>query len=145
MKTIGRKDQFDFPDLEITELPAKIDTGAYGCALHCHHIEVIEKDGAEVLRFKVLDPGHSHYQDRFFYAKHFSTKRVKSSVGKAENRFAIKTRMIVFGKIYTVTFTLTNRKRMRYPVLIGRKFLKDKFVVDVALKDLSFEMKNKIK
>ncbi|WP_258104141.1 RimK/LysX family protein [Marinoscillum sp. MHG1-6] len=138
---IGRKDKIDLPDFGLMNIPAKIDTGAYGCALHCHEMEVIEQEGKEILRFKVLDPSFEHYTDQFQYAEKFSIKKVKSSVGIAQKRFAIKTKVVIFGQIYTVTFTLTDRKKMKYPVLIGRKFLSNKFVVDVALKDRSYKQK----
>ena len=142
MKTIGRRDHIDLPGLDLFDLPAKIDTGAYGCALHCHLIEVVEKDGQEMLRFQVLDPSHPEYQDRYFYVSSYMIKRVRSSTGIAEKRFAIKTDLALFGKNYKVTFTLTNRKKMKYPVLIGRKFLSRRFLVDVALKNLSLDYKS---
>ena len=141
MKTIGRRDYIDLPAFQLFDLPAKVDTGAYGCALHCHRMEVVEKDGSEVLRFQVLDPSHPEYQDQYFYSDSFAIKVVRSSSGIAEKRFAIKTDLSLFGKNYKVTFTLTNRKKMKYPVLIGRKFLTNRFIVDVALKNLSFDAK----
>ncbi len=145
MHTIGRSDRIDFPNFDLLDLPVKIDTGAYGCALHCHLAEVIEEDGIPILRFKVLDPNHPNYQDQFYYAKNFSFKNVKSSAGITQKRFAIKTTLTIFGKNYKVTFTLANRRKMRYPVLIGRKFLSNKFLVDVALKDMSFKNKKTAK
>ena len=96
----------------------------------------------EVLRFQVLDPSHPEYQERYFYASSYTIKVVRSSTGIAEKRFAIKTDLALFGKNYKVTFTLTNRKKMKYPVLIGRKFLTGRFLVDVALKNLSSILKS---
>jgi hypothetical protein len=145
MKTIGRKDHIDLPALNLFDLPAKVDTGAYGCALHSHQMEVVIENDVEMLRFKVLDPSHPEYQDRFFYMESFTTKVVRSSIGIAEKRFAIKTDLALFGKKYKVTFTLTNRKKMKYPVLIGRKFLNNRFIVDVALKNLSYDIKKSLR
>jgi hypothetical protein len=31
---------------------------------------------------------------------------------------------------------------MKYPILIGRRFLNNKFIVDVHLKNLSFDIKD---
>ncbi len=139
MLVIGRMDYVDFPDWELTGIEAKVDTGAYGCALHCHHVEVIEQSGSPVLRFKLLDPDHPEYNDQYLHATQFSEKKVRSSSGLVEHRYSVKTRIRLFNKNYRTEFSLTDRQQMRYPVLIGRKFLNKRFLVDVSLKDLSFD------
>lgn len=139
---IGRIDKIDLPDLGLFDIECKIDTGAYGNALHCHHIQVLEIDGVQTLSFRVLDPSHPEYADKTYYAKNFSKKAVKSSSGASEDRYIIKTSMILFGKKRLVSFSLTDRANMRFPILIGRKFLTKRFLVDVEKKDLSFKIKN---
>ena len=143
MRTIGRRDHIDLPQLGLNNIEAKVDTGAYGCTLHCHHIEVVKKKGIPVLSFMVLDPEHPEYDDKVYWAETFSEKTVKSSTGEKENRYTIKTELVLFNKRYKVEFSLTNRKKMRYPVLIGRRFLTKRFIVDVRQKDLSFNQKKK--
>jgi len=143
MKTIGRKDKIDLPGFDLQNIPAKVDTGAYGSTLHCHHIELTNRDGKEMLSFKILDPSHSKYEDRVFYAEEFSDKRVKNSGGKTEHRYTVKTEIIIFNNRRTIDFSLTDRNKMKYPILLGRTFLKNYFIVDVRLKDLSFKQKNK--
>jgi cobalt-zinc-cadmium resistance protein CzcA len=54
-----------------------------------------------------------------------------------EDRYSITTTLMLFGQDWPVEFTLTDRGQMRYPVLLGRRFLRKGFVVDVARKDLS--------
>ena len=134
---IGRKEDINLPDLKLKGVDAKIDTGAYSSSIHCHHIELIKKDGKKVLKFKVLDPEHDNYQKRVFLVKSFKTTKVKSSNGKTENRFLIKTDVEVFGKNFKTEFTLTDRSDMKYPVLLGRKFIKQGFIVDVNKYDLA--------
>jgi hypothetical protein len=141
-RAIGRKDKIDLPELGIYDIEAKIDTGAYGCALHCHHIKIITLDGEDVLSFQVLDPSHPEYKKKVFHFKHFDTKKVKSSSGVLELRYTIKTDLIIFNKKYRVVFSLTNRKRMKNPILLGRQFLAKRYIVDVVKKDLSFNEKN---
>jgi len=143
MQIIGRKDRIDFPEFGLANIKAKIDTGAFGCALHCHHIEIVSIDNKRVLKFKVLDPEHTEYEDQVFSSEQFSDKLVKNSGGKAEHRYTIKTLISIFGQNIMVEFSLTNRKSMKYPVLIGRKFLSKKFLVDVQQKDLSYQLKIK--
>ena len=55
-QTIGRREVIDFPSLGLYGIVAKVDTGAYTTALHCHDIR--EEEG--VLYFKLLDPTKIH-------------------------------------------------------------------------------------
>lgn len=139
MKIIGRKDQVDLPELELFGIDMKVDTGAYGNALHCHSIDVI--DGK--LIFTPLDPSYDAFNGRAFKFDEFDTTEVRSSSGETEKRYVIRTRLVIFGKKYRTKFSLTNRIDMRHPILLGRKFIGGKFLVDVKQKDLSFEEKTK--
>ncbi|MEM7110400.1 MAG: RimK/LysX family protein [Bacteroidota bacterium] len=138
---IGRQDKIDFPELGLSNIDAKIDTGAYGSALHCHHIEVLKKGGSEVLTFKLLDPSHPEYDNKVFTFKEFGDRRVKSSSGQSEHRYTIKTQIEIFKKKHNVEFSLTDRANMKYPILLGRKFLNTRYVVDVQLKNVSHNQK----
>ncbi len=141
LQIIGRSDQLDLPDFGLYDVPAKIDTGAYGNAIHASSIRVVEKEGTQQLEFKLLDRRYPQFIDVYHYTTDFTQKKVKSSSGHLEQRFAIKTTLVVFGKRYRVLFSLTNRKKMRFSMLIGRKFLKSRFLVDVNAKNQSFEAK----
>ena len=128
-KIIGRREEIDFPELGLFGITAKIDTGAYTTALHCHDIE--EKNG--VLHFKLLDPSHPEYnrQDQKF--TEYSQKEIKNSFGEIEKRYVIKTVIRLGEKRIKAVISLSDKGKMRYPVLIGRKLLKNRFIVDVAL------------
>ena len=102
-------------------------------------MEIFNKDGEDVLQFQLLDPHHPEFEDRYYFAKSFGMKEVKSSSGVAEKRYTINTEMILFDEIHVLEFSLTDRQEMKYPVLLGRTFLSKKFIVDVARKDLSFK------
>ena len=62
----------------------------------------------------------------------YKLKRVKSSNGEVQERASIKVTVNFFGKKYKSVISLTNRADMKFPMLIGRLFLKDRFLVDVA-------------
>jgi len=127
---IGRREIVDFPELGLTGISAKIDTGAYSNTLHCRDIRIVEKE----LCFKLLDPSHPIYYEKEHCFENFSQKRIKNSSGETEKRYAIKTKIRIAGRTIKSIISLTNRGNMRYPVLIGRRLLKNKFVVDVSLK-----------
>lgn len=130
--TVGRKELVDFPLLGLKAIEAKIDTGAYSTALHAHKIWTELIDGREVLHFELLDPGNPAYQDVILTTARFYRKNVRSSNGRIEKRFIIKTTIVLGGKKRKTDVSLTNREKMRFPVLIGRKVLKNGFLVDVS-------------
>ncbi|UMB59604.1 RimK/LysX family protein [Lutibacter sp. A80] len=132
---IGRTDIVDFPKLELFGIAIKVDSGAYTSSFHCHHIEVENN----ILKCQFLDPEHEKYHEKYFYFKEFIQKKVKSSNGITETRFIITTEIFIFNEIHTIELSLTERGSMMYPVLLGRKFLSKKFIIDTAKKNLSFK------
>ncbi len=128
-KVVGRREIIDFPDLGLFGIEAKIDTGAYTTALHCHDIK--EENG--VLHFKLLDPSHPEYNEQNQKFTNYSMKEIKNSFGEVEMRYIIKTIVKIGRTKIKAVISLTDRGNMRYPVLIGRKLLKNRFVVDVSL------------
>lgn len=141
LQIIGTTDCIDFLDVEIENLPCKIDTGAAISAIHADRIRIIEKNGVDYLAFKLLDKKHPKFNNKEILTSDFTEKRIKNSFGEAENRFQVKLKIRVFDKVYNSSFTLTNRKQMAYPVLLGKKFLKGKFLVDVSQFNLSLKAK----
>lgn len=126
-KKIGRSEGISFPDLNIESIRAKIDTGAYGIALHVDGIEVVD----DKLQFWIGD-----VSNRFEFDK-FKTITVKSSFGIVQKRYSIMTSIKVGDTPYKFYVSLTDRKNMRYPVLIGRRFLyKFNYIVDVRSKNI---------
>jgi len=144
-KTIGRKDKVDFPQLGLKNIPIKMDTGAYTSAIHCRNIEIRAIDGNEVLFFTLLDPSHSQYDNKEYASKNFVERTMKNSFGTSEKRYVIDTSIELFGEKYPIDLSLSDRGEMKFPILIGRRFLMGKFIVDCSRYDLSFKRKKKKK
>lgn len=141
MEIIGRFDKADFAELGIENVDIKLDTGAYTSSIHTHHIREFEQDGQMILEFELFDPSHDLYNKRIFQVKKYKQKVVKSSFGAVEKRFVIFTNILLFGKTYPIQLSLSERKNMRFPILIGRRFIKNKFLVDPAVKNKSYKLK----
>lgn len=129
LSLIGRRELVDFSELKVFGVEAKIDTGAYTTALHCEYIHIHYENSKAFLYF-TLGPG----QEEPYKFEEFSKKNIKNSFGEMEERFVIKTAVTLGGKKIRSTISLTSRYNMKYPVLIGRKMLKGKFLIDVSLK-----------
>ena len=136
-KIIGRTDKVDFPILELLDIDSKIDTGAYTSSIHCKEIQEVD----EILECRFLDPTHPEYNGKKFTFSNYDITAVKSSNGEVEIRYAIRTKIKIFQKTYPITLTLSSRDDMRFPVLIGRKFLSGKFLVDPQIEDQSYNQK----
>lgn len=140
-QVIGRMDRVDLPQFELFDLPCRVDTGAASSALHCHKVKLIEREGIEMISFHLLDPSHPDYEYQEFRTMDFKERVVRNSFGNSESRFVVKTRIELFGRKFRTEFTLSDRAKMTYPVLLGRRALYNRFIVDVAEKDLSYEQK----
>ena len=126
MKYVGRTEKVSFPELGIESTEAKVDTGAYGNALHVDDIFIKENK-----LFFVID-------DKEYIYDKYKTIVVRNSFGKKQKRFSISTKMILGEKHYKIHISLTNRKKMKYPVLIGRRFLrKFEYMVNVKRKNIN--------
>lgn len=138
---IGSTDRIDLPDFGLVDVPCKIDTGALTSSIHCERFRIVEQDGKEYLTFKLLDKRFKDQDRKTLWFDKFMEKRIRSSFGNMEFRYAIKTRVKLFGQSYRITFTLSNRGEMTYPVLLGKRFLKNRFLVDVRQENLSYQQK----
>ncbi len=129
LKIVGRKETISILDLELFELDAKVDTGADSNALHCDDISIDEHG---FVHFTLLDEVHPSYHGKRISMPLYKVKKVKSSNGQVQERPSIEVTVDFFGDRYKTVISLTNRADMKYPMLIGRKFLSKKFLVDVS-------------
>ncbi len=137
LKTIGYIETIDFIDGDLKDIECKIDTGADNCAVHCPRVFIKEIDKEDYLCFTLLDKKRKGYSGVEICTKHFKEKKVKSAIGDFEYRYQVKLKIRFYGKEYLTSFNLSNRGHMKYPVLLGRRFLSNKFLVDVHQKHLS--------
>ncbi len=134
---IGTTDFIDIPKADLHNVPCKIDTGADTSSIHCARIRLRMIDGEDVLCFWLLDKKHSLYNGMEMRTNDFIEKKIRSSFGDYEYRYQVKLPIRLAGKIFKAFFTLSNREHMKFPVLLGKRFLRNKFIVDVSQKDLS--------
>jgi hypothetical protein len=128
LQLIGRRERIALPDIGGVVVEAKIDTGAFRTALHCESCEEVQTEIGPAVKviFNLDEMGN-----KTSYFHKFSLKEVKNSFGQSETRYCIKTRIRIGGRDIRSEVTLTDRSGMKYQVLIGRKTLLRKFLVDV--------------
>ncbi len=131
MDIIGRKTIIQLPQLGGANVRAKIDTGAFRTAVHCESWNVTEVEGKQVLQVTIQweegKPVVLHFDK-------FQKRTIKNSFGQTEERYCVRTLILIHKKKIQSEISFTNRSGMRYPVLLGRKTIGKKFLVDVSLK-----------
>ncbi len=129
VKLIGRLVLISFPDFGLSDIKAKVDTGAKTSSLHCTGITL--SDDSRHVEFHLLDEEHPLYKQNSFRLPVHRIARVRSSNGSVERRVFVMLKVGYDGEVKKSEFSLTDRSDMRYPVLLGRTFLRNGYVVDV--------------
>ena len=117
------------PDYDIQNVRAKIDTGADSSAIWASDIH----EAGGTLSFKLFGPSSGYYTNRLIETRHYSQVRVKNSFGHMETRYKIAMKIRLADRIVKARVTLANRSANRYPVLIGRRMLRGKYLVDASV------------
>lgn len=129
--TIGCLEQVTLPGLIDEVVWAKVDTGAYSGALHCTDIKVVKRGSEKqpVLQFTPLGNDKLATETTDFLITY-----VRSSTGHRVRRYVIDTVIEIRGQKLPIRIGLSDRNKMKRPVLIGRRFLRaNHILVDVQI------------
>ena len=111
-------------------LKARIDTGAQTTSIDARDITPFERDGKQWVRFVCMDGKKEHTLER----KVVKIVQIKRHGKAAQDRYVINMRIILGNVSQLIHVNINDREAYSYPVLIGRNFLRDYFIVDVAKK-----------
>lgn len=125
---IGRAEKVDVLSLGLKDLPAKIDTGADSSSIWAGKVW-LEGDRLNCIFFGPESPYYTG--ETVVFTNNFRLTRVANSFGHKELRYKVKLSIRVKGRLIRATFTLSDRSLKTYPLLLGRRLLKGKFLVDV--------------
>lgn len=115
-------------------LKARVDTGALSSSLNATDLRPFERDGQSWIRFRVPDEEHPDGGE-IYEAPLLRYVRIRqASSEELDRRPVIKLKVRVGELSGDTEFTLTSREDMLYPALLGRNFLRDVAIVDVARK-----------
>ncbi|MEO0456793.1 MAG: ATP-dependent zinc protease [Cyanobacteria bacterium P01_A01_bin.114] len=129
---IGWREWLTLPDLEISGLKAKVDTGARSSALHAFDIELFQRQGVDFVRFKVHPAQRSDAEIVSAEAKLLDIRAVRNSGGQARRRPVIQTTVALGGQQWPIELTLTNRDEMGFRMLLGRQAVRQRFLIDAG-------------
>ncbi|AXQ50658.1 ATP-dependent Zn protease [Pseudomonas putida] len=111
----------------------KLDTGALTSSMDAKDLEHYEKDGDKWVRFnvEVKDSKSGKLTNSPFERKIIRSVKVRGA-GGAETRPVVTMRMCIGTRMYEEEFSLKDRGKMNYPVLIGRRTLQNLGAVDAS-------------
>ncbi len=132
MPIIGWREQLALPDLGISEVKAKIDTGARSSALHAFDVETFNSNGKRMVRFKVHPYQRDAHRTVTAEAELLDQRQVRNSGGQTQVRPVIETTVELNGDRWSIELTLTNRDVMGFRMLLGRQAVRRRFLVDAG-------------
>jgi hypothetical protein len=133
-RVVGWKEHAALPDLKVKDVIAKMDTGANLASIDASEIKYSTKGGVKHVNFKIMKRNNTVRKTSAALA---GFKRIKSSNGDVERRPYIKTTLLVDGISKKIELTLTDRGPMDYTMLIGRKALGRRWVVNPSVSFLT--------
>ena len=118
------------PDLGVTEIKAKVDTGADNSSLHAFNMKRFTKDDVPMVRFEVHPRQKRKRPSIECEAEVIGEKKVKNPGGRREVRPIIKTTLVIAGKEIEAKVNLTTRDEMTFRMLLGRRTVRKRFLID---------------
>lgn len=129
---IGWREWLALPQLGISQIKAKIDTGARSSALHAINIEIFQRHGVELVRFEVHPIQRNAKTTVSCECRLLEMRHIRSSTGHLSLRPVVLTDIEMLGQKWPIELTLINRDEMGFRMLLGREAIRGHMLVDTA-------------
>ncbi|HVY53810.1 MAG TPA: ATP-dependent zinc protease [Gammaproteobacteria bacterium] len=139
---LGWREWVSLPELGLHKIKAKVDTGARTSTLHAFSLQPFTENGQEKIRFDIHPLQHNTQTVATCEAEVVDIRWVTDSGGHSEERYVIKTPLVIDGHTWPIEITLTERDTMLFRMLLARNAIRGRFSVDPAR---SFVMSKKLK
>ncbi|HET8849926.1 MAG TPA: ATP-dependent zinc protease [Marinobacter sp.] len=116
-------------------LKARMDTGAKTSSLHAVNIEEFDNNGERWVRFQLPlgdhedqpSEGELEHEEVIleFERPVFRTVLIKRKSAPSQRRYVVMMKFCIAGSTHKTQFSLTDRGKFSYPVLLGRRFMAD--------------------
>lgn len=123
-------------DLFGESIKARIDTGAKSSSLYVNQMQSFERDGEGWLRFSVVAEWQdaAQPQERTFEAPLVRRVKVRPVGDEVASRPVVRLTTKVGAIVEDIDYVVHSKSNGSFPVVLGRSFIRDIAVVDVARK-----------
>lgn len=131
---IGSEEWCAFPELGVSAIKARIDSGAKTSSIHAFNIQPFRRSGESWVSFEV-HPIQNNRRVVIRCERPVVDKRVvKSSSGVGETRYVVRSPIRIGEEIWEIELTLANRDSMGFRMLLGREAMNGRLIVDPELR-----------
>ncbi|MCZ6579509.1 MAG: RimK/LysX family protein [Gammaproteobacteria bacterium] len=128
--TLGWREWVALPDLGLPAIKVKVDSGARTSALHAFYTEKYQLDSVDMVKF-LIHPIQKNYDFHVeCHAPIIDFREVSDSGGHKEMRYVIETSIVIGTVSWPIELNLTNRDTMRFRMLLGRRAIEARAVID---------------
>lgn len=110
-----------------SSFPARIDTGAETSSIDVGKFKTFERDGEKWVSF---DLDHNGTGEKLHFEKKIKRRTSIRRINGDEHRVVVNMDIKMGKDIINADFTLADREKFTYQVLIGRNILSGRFIVD---------------
>ena len=129
---LGWREWVALPDLGLDRIKTKVDTGARTSTLHAFSLHPFEKEGQRKIRFDIHPLQHNTQTVITCEADVVDIRWVTDSGGHSEERYVIRTPLVIDRQSWSIEITLTERDTMLFRMLLARNAIRGRFMVDPA-------------
>jgi len=127
---VGALEMCSLPELQISDLHMRVDTGAKTSSLHVDNTKEFFKDNQRWVSFDIHPDYHDVDKVVRREAKIKAIRSIKSSNDVSEKRYVINTLITLQGRSWPIELNLTDRSNMSYLMLLGRQAMVGRIIVD---------------
>lgn len=122
-----------FIDIVKTYFVARVDTGATTSSINAIDMQKFERNGKRWVKFHVSNDETANEDRKWVEAPIVRHVKIRQSTTNELERRPVIELWVKIGSVHEKTqFTLTDRRQMDYPILLGREFIQDVAFVDVS-------------
>jgi hypothetical protein len=129
---IGWREWVSLPELGIQNIKAKVDTGARTSALHAFRLRPFTENDKNLIYFDIHPLQNNVSKVITCVAEVVDRRLVTDSGGHQEERYVIQTPITIAGQTWSIEITLTERENMLFRMLLGRRALRKRFIINPA-------------
>lgn len=128
---VGGVENLYIPPFEIS-FQARMDTGAETSSIDAQNIRPFERDGEKWVSFNITNRknGQKHHFEKPIIRKTSIIRTLKE-----EKRYVVHFAIKMGDEIIDTEFTLNDRSKFEYQILIGRNIISGRYLIDSSIEN----------